>query len=438
MRTVSTGTIATTVIALLAAAATGATVVRASTGGPGCASSWRLVTEPATPGSYQLNPSPDVGDSSVEFAPQTGLVSQSVLGGGDAWFSGINGYDGAPWTLHWNGRTMSPSATLPMGPYFSGDSGYTSFDSDGDGWMLSPFLPDTEPSVGNTFEHWHGGHWTMVQAAVSPAPVKEDVNLSDVVAISPDDAWAVGEFDSPQAAIGVGPMGALTEHWNGESWSVVPNPVSSASSALLLTVTAVSADDVWAVGQRQTGGDSYLPLVEHFDGSKWTVLPTPALSAGSTAGALSSLTATGPDSVWAGGLEQPKGSLTQAVPVIEHWNGTRWSVQVISMLPRFPWQQFGFGLAWGITAIYAASPADIWAAATYQTTDQPYNVPYFVHWNGHTWTTVPMPGPKGFGLIYTYSTIGGIGPGDIWAAGSVSNEANGTVTPQIAHLGCAS
>ena len=58
----------------------------------------------------------------------------------------------------------------------------------------------------------------------------------------------------------------LVEHWNGSAWSVVPSPnVGGSYDNALYGVAAVSANDVWAVGH---DGDPITgqTLVEHWNG----------------------------------------------------------------------------------------------------------------------------------------------------------------------------
>jgi hypothetical protein len=65
----------------------------------------------------------------------------------------------------------------------------------------------------------------------------------------------------------------------------------------LVSVTGVSADDLWALGYSDSpsGAHHYLPLAEHWDGSAWTIVPTPQ-SVGST---INSAHATAENDVWA-------------------------------------------------------------------------------------------------------------------------------------------
>src|SRR5262249_43487003 len=77
----------------------------------------------------------------------------------------------------------------------------------------------------------------------------------------------------------------LTAHWNGQRWTVVPSPNATASDSLG-SVSAISSNDVWAVGcgnfcGSDTGAGSL--LVEHWDGTQWTINPTPQIGNGEMA-----------------------------------------------------------------------------------------------------------------------------------------------------------
>ena len=60
--------------------------------------------------------------------------------------------------------------------------------------------------------------------------------ILSIAAISPADVWALAEVGKN--------FPAEIEHWNGTQWSIVSLPVS----ASLHSLSAVSANDVWAVG----------------------------------------------------------------------------------------------------------------------------------------------------------------------------------------------
>ena len=67
--------------------------------------------------------------------------------------------------------------------------------------------------------------------------------LADIAVVAPNDIWAVGSYEVP------GPLWqTFILHWNGTSWSVIPSPDQAPGSNYLYGVTARAANDVWAVG----------------------------------------------------------------------------------------------------------------------------------------------------------------------------------------------
>src|SRR5439155_10626475 len=72
----------------------------------------------------------------------------------------------------------------------------------------------------------------------SPAATLNGI-LDDVAGISPGDVWTVGSI------IG-NPSYPIVEHWDGQRWSTVRSPRLLGSS--LIGATAISSTDVWAVG----------------------------------------------------------------------------------------------------------------------------------------------------------------------------------------------
>src|SRR5207248_2779506 len=102
--------------------------------------------------------------------------------------------------------------------------------------------------------------------------------LFAVAAISPNNVWAAGDS---AAGFGLG-YDTLIVHWDGSSWTVVssPNPPGAGPhDDHLHDVAALSANDIWAVGSflyDEFGG--YHTLIEHWNGSSWSVAPSPNIS----------------------------------------------------------------------------------------------------------------------------------------------------------------
>ena len=150
-----------------------------------------------------------------------------------------------------------------------------------------------------------GKAWRRVSSP-SPSHQSGDANqLSAIGATSSTDAWAVGWTLS----FGGGGYKTLTEHWDGTRWTVIPSANTSMRNNYLIGVSALAPNDVWAVGQQDDNSGNMLTLVEHWDGTSWTVDPQ-----ASTPGSLGDVVAFSPNDVWAGGF------------VLEHWDGTTWSV----------------------------------------------------------------------------------------------------------------
>src|SRR6185312_8595690 len=109
------------------------------------------------------------------------------------------------------------------------------------------------------------GSWSIVKSPNVPPTSNDD--LYGVAAISANDVWAVGEYI--QGSTGY----TLIEQWNGTNWSIVSSPNLGTSDGLD-SVAAISANDIWAVG---TSGASQniQTLIEHWNGSKWSTVASP-------------------------------------------------------------------------------------------------------------------------------------------------------------------
>ena len=100
---------------------------------------------------------------------------------------------------------------------------------------------------------------------------------------------AVGSFSD-----GVNPGRTLVESWDGATWTVVPSPnVTPGETDRLSGVDCFSATTCSAVGQSIDPSTGFDPLELDWNGSTWSVVPNPSLSAGSVqtaAGAVSCVT----------------------------------------------------------------------------------------------------------------------------------------------------
>lgn len=270
----------------------------------------------------------------------------------------------------------------------------------GDVWAVG--VKATTTSNDTLAIHWNGTSWAAV---ATPNPVQEcqdgDImwagqSLNGVAAVSSNDVWAVGA-----GCYGIDP---LIEHWNGTAWSIVASPPLGTEGGdewgTLSDVAAISSGDVWAVGYRSAG--DYQGLVEHWGGSNWSV----AADASPAGSYLSSVSATGPNDVWAVGGSDPHNNF------IEHWNGASWSVVASPQPARGS----------SLDSVRAISPTDAWAVGS-QTASTGAEVTFTLHWNGATWNEVPSPNMStASSASNQLRSVTAISPNNVWAVGMYENE----------------
>jgi hypothetical protein len=144
--------------------------------------------------------------------------------------------------------------------------------------------------------HYTAGQWTVARA---PRFTAGDQVAYQVAAISANDVWAVGDQE-----VYPNPKQTLTLHWNGTAWSVVPSPNQAsdyASQNLLVDVAAASSTDVYAVGwyaSESTNHFQHRTMVQHWDGTSWTVQASPSPGASADLDGVAALASGG---VWTAG-----------------------------------------------------------------------------------------------------------------------------------------
>src|SRR6266540_1272935 len=275
-----------------------------------------------------------------------GLVSLAVFGAAFAgvWigFSGGSSQPAAapctPEVIDFSGPALPSDASMTAAAAVSPD----------DAWAVGPADRGEVPVGGRVVVwHWNGESWEVVPSPSPETGPQATDTLVAVAALGPGDAWAVGEADPQQGLPRTEAARVIVEHWDGTAWSVVDAPSPSSFESGLTGVAAIAADDVWAVGF-EVEGTIAKPLAEHWDGRRWSIAETPEVTRGDGNGAvLEAVTALAADDAWAVGS-------TAANPLIEHWDGSSWSVVEAPGLPA--------GTADGLLrAVAASGPDDVWA-----------------------------------------------------------------------------
>jgi hypothetical protein len=190
---------------------------------------------------------------------------------------------------------VSPWAQVPSPNTGPSDNQLTAIAgrSASDIWAVGSLLPNANATVLRTLAvRYNGTTWSHV-----PTPnVGSQANSFYSVAALPDGtAWATGIYTTASGHTGR----ALTEHWNGHSWTVVPAADPGSRDDMLYSVAALSDSDVWAVGGFSGPDGFFHPLVEHWNGHHWTVSSIKGLRGAN--GILTSVTSVPGKAIWAVG-----------------------------------------------------------------------------------------------------------------------------------------
>lgn len=314
--------------------------------------------------------------------PNTGnsfLQAMAKVSAGDLWAVGyyyLTGANGAEVLGHWNGAQWSLVTGPGAGPgdnYIAGVSALSASDI----WAVGYYYAGSGYGTQALIEHWNGTQWSIV-----PPATGRSAKLYGVAAVSASDVWAVGED------IGMG--GTIVEHWNGTQWSIVPSPNPPGGQYIRLTgVAAIASNDVWAVGYYYYNYVAYQVLIEHWNGTAWSIVSGPASN---PYGQLLGVSALSGTDIWA------VGTGLHAEALIEHWNGYEWSV---ASLPEGGEQQ-----VW-LRGVSAISPNDVWAVGNGEGAA-------ILHWDGVDWNFVPSP----YLMDIYLSGVDAVDYNDIWAVGS--------------------
>lgn len=208
-------------------------------------------------------------------------------------------------------------------------------------------------------EHWDGASWSVIDAPLPPTSVGAGyggAHVYDIAPIAPNDVWFVGRWVGPYPNT-TSTTPALTMRWNGSDFELVPSPVIGASMALN-SVSAVNAQDVWAVGSLSSATTQY-PYVIRWNGSSWNHVLIPP--AGVIQGVVD-VAAIASNDVW---ISAYKFTVTTPAPVLLHYNGVSWTQSTPPV---------------GASAIHAVSSNEIYLAS-----DRLHR------FDGSTWTELSGP-----------------------------------------------
>jgi hypothetical protein len=187
----------------------------------------------------------------------------------------------------------------------------------------------------------------------SPAAIgTQDDRLLAVGGEATGDVWAIGV-----SATNGGQYAPVAEVWTGSGWVSHPPLLVGDYITWLEAVAVVSPTDVWAAGQTTSLADGRIPhpVIEHWNGTTWKVVPVPSLMANNTGSFMTAGTDTSGD-VWFAGWQ---GSMLARSNLIARWNGS--AIKLVTAP-----QPQGTGGGATLSGVDVTSAHNIWAIGDYQ------------------------------------------------------------------------
>ena len=364
-----------------------------------------VVTLQGTPATAQTNAA-----STFQVVPtpngnkaNSSIFAASASSPTDIWAVGDSTmhFDGTKWTAF--------AAPLINGELTADLQGVVDISST-EAWAVGNVTLGANP--GQIIEKWDGTKWSLF-----PNPTLLPNSQGDLFAMtstSATDIWAVGNLVQTFSNGGSTSYN-LFEHWDGTSWT--PTFINTAGFEGLTGVSEDATNDAWAVGDN--GGST---LAIHWNGTKWAAVATPD-NLGEGPNQLNAVVALTPDNAWAVGYSTPGlAGQSATLTLILHWDGTTWSIVPSPNVGPNSTSQSNRLL--GITA---NSADDIYAFGSYFAADgSGHQMTLLLHWDGTSWTIVTSPNPTKGNFLDDLLFAGVVpAPGNVWIFGNEDEGAQG-------------
>lgn len=235
-------------------------------------------------------------------------------------------------------------------------------------------------------ESWDGTKWSVVP---SPNPTfGSSDSLSSVSCATPSFCVTVGNISTNEGTQ------TFVESWNGAAWTIDPMP-SDGVAGELYSVSCTSWNACVAVGT--SGYYQNATLIEAWDGTTWSIASPPAVPS-ATGEYLSGVSCTSDhghhNRGLAGAFCSAVGSYSGAPEglqtLVEAWDGTTWS---FIPSPNVPFVQADDNQ---LTEVSCSSSVACTAVGTFYI--QPYDfnkeAELMETWNGTAWSITPSPDPS--------------------------------------------
>ena len=252
---------------------------------------------------------------SMKALPRGFYGSMSASGPNDVWIAGtrpgpmvgknsrglsslVAHYDGTDWTV------MHPPNPGTGDNYLNGIVARSATDVWAGGYSVD--LGRRAPEAESLTMHWNGRRWSVVRSP-NPSP-----SLDVIWSMGSDEAggvWALGQYRGTDHH-----LHALVLRWSGQSWVAAKLDGSSTWSAQ--AVDGTSSGPVWVVGAPATSSFAIARCVE--TSCDMTVSPSELEKSAWSVFAASA------DDAWVAGEAWAE----RSTPLVEHWDGSKWSSAV--------------------------------------------------------------------------------------------------------------
>lgn len=297
---------------------------------------------------------------SLKNAPNGGTANNYLYGveavyANDVWAVGSYVINATSYTLilHWNGSYWAIVSSPNPGAYWNELRSVTAVSGCGCVWAVGFYNTAGEHARTLTMK-WNGVQWSTVKSSNIDQQGRTYLFGVTTAGPSQNDLWAVGCFDhTTYTTVCTRP---LIVKWNTffQEWRVSPTPQPANSNFVILYgIAAVTSGELWAVGAQGAGYSGEMTLTMHYTNSTWSVVHSPNATTGETY--LTAVSAVSANNVWAVGYSRTSGSpLDQTL--VEHWNGSVWSIVPVLNIGT------GDNKLYGIAAV---SANDVWSVGYY-------------------------------------------------------------------------
>ena len=250
-------------------------------------SSWSITNTP--------NISGNIGDQ-LNSVYCTSSSNCWAVGGGD-------GYGTTAVIEQWNGSTWSLETS---GVATVGDLLSVTCTSSSNCWAVGD-ANQSQSDLGSLIEHWNGSSWTTVSTSNS-----NEAYFNSVACTSSSNCWAVGDIDTGNGST------SLIEHWNGSSWISITTQNPNSYENSFSDIECTSASICMAIGLSNSSTSQNF-IVSNWNGSSWG--DKTYSNPNNLAAIISpqSITCVSLDDCWIVGND------TSANLVALEWNGSSWS-----------------------------------------------------------------------------------------------------------------